>query len=427
MNFLEKEKQKNNTKQAIYKRNDSLFNPLYLLIPLIIIILVIGGSIYLLTHTPIGASLSNVNVTPTVSPTPTTCDPIGTSVCDTKGNIINIQNVTEIKEDVGLKTITLKGSYSKRLSLDSKTGLVYIANGAGAECSALDPTSTPVLNKTQSNTLSIINPILSKETFNLATENGAIQTILDNKRNVVYILGKDTGKVSIHDIKTGKKLSTIDVGGQPSTMAINEDKGIMIVGNTADDTGTTFSTIDLNTKKVLNSQKFVNTLSNIIIDNDLAYIIGNKDGTVAIIDITTGNVKSTFTINGNFSKGVNTLVYSSTLRQLFIANSSDASSILIVNIDSHAIVGSISFGQKNGVISMQIDTKNNLLYAVLQSKNAIGIADISSFKPLGTISVDPCPYDIKLDTDRNLAFVTSQTQNVLDILDLKKINSLVKK
>ncbi len=386
-----------------------------------------------------------------------TCSPPNTPTCDpnshpvgsatdqtTKNQSTNNQETKKLP--IETTSIKLSGAYPEGLDIDPKTGYVYIGNNSTVIAGCAGDVSQPGKDYRQetretaqnerpgANTLSIVDPASGKEIANNPTETGAIWTQVDRARNVVYVAGSGSGKIAIHNLGSGKKVDTITVGGKPHAFGLNQADGILITSNTKDATQTYLSSIDVKTNKVLEAQKAPELPHGIALDPEkgVAYLVGVKDGTIAVIDMKTGKIMETFSPikkkTDSPANASNMIAFSSKTRQIFISDAQPTSSITVINVDSRKVVGHIGFSQKSSPAwGMQVDDENGLLYAALPNANAVGIADIKTLKPLGLITVDDCPYAVRLDIVRNMAYATSQTKDVLSVIDLNKVKAALGK
>lgn len=376
------------------------------------------------------------------------CSPPNTPTCGPDGKVVSGANPTQADggatgttstvatlSDVGLKNISLTGRYPEGIDVDAKTGYVYIGNNSTVISGCKGDTSGPHgtgpstsgAQEKGSNSLSIVDPASGKELANVASEGGAIWTLVDNSRNVVYLAGSGSGKIAVHELGTGVKKSTVTVGGKPHAFGLDTSTGVMIVSNTNDSTQTYMSALTSSTMKLLSHHKAPEFPHGISVDQDkdIAYMVGVKTGQIAVVDMKTGAVTSTFETSANNS---NMMAYSPKLERIFISDTQTGSSITAIDAKTQKVLGKIAFSQKNlPAWGMQVDDTNGLLYAALPNGNAVGVADISSLKPLGLITVDECPYAVKLDLERGMGYTTNQVPHTMSMFDLKKVLAQIKK
>lgn len=377
-----------------------------------------------------------------------TCSPPGTPTCDPSGHVVgasapsganqaglnqSTSSVKTIDGDIGLKKVSLSGTAPQGLDVDLKSGLVYIGNNgniiAGCEGDVTKQGNMQAQAKPFTNTLSIVDPASGKEVASPETESGAIWTQVDNKNNVVYVAGSGNGKIGIHELATGKKKSAVTVGGKPHAFGYDPETNILITSNTNDTTQTYMSAINTLTSKLIAAHKAPELPHGISVDTakGLAYMVGVKNGDIAVIDMKTGEVKETKSPLTGQGNGSNMMAFSAKSRLIFVSDTRPQSSVTVVNADTWKEVGKLSFSNTTlPVWGMQVDDATGLLYAAMPQANAVGVADIKTLKPLGLVPVDTCPYAVRLDFDRGLGFTTSMVNNTLSIFDLKKVRSLLK-
>ncbi|MBI2589556.1 hypothetical protein HYW32_00770 [Candidatus Berkelbacteria bacterium] len=325
-------------------------------------------------------------------------------------------------EGVEIRTVALTGAYPAGLDLDSKTGYFYVSN------------HDTMLNGCEGdearygkNTLSIVDPVQGKEVANTKTEAGALGIQVDSGRDSVYVAGSRTGKIAFHALDTGEKSKTIPVGGQPFDLALNAEKGVLLISNTKDDHSKNMSVVDVNKKALFGTHETPDQPRGIALDPDrgVAYMVSAKDGTIAIVDTDTGNVSTSFRpLEIKDSSGI---TFSSKLRRIFVVDTQETSAITAIDANSESLAGKIRFTENAVPASgMQVDDEAGLLYATLPRSNAIGVAEAKTLKSLGIISVGKCPSAIKLDLERGLGVTANQGDDTVSVFDLGQVEIALK-
>lgn len=372
-------------------------------------------------------------VSPNLSEKVAECSPRNTPTCGPDGKPIGNDTgaTNEIKIlSLAVSKVQLSGAGPQGLDIDPATGYAYIGNNgniiAGCEGDTTKPGANgqPAPVKAGAHTLSIIDPLSLKELKRVDTETAVIWTQVDSKRGVVYAAGSGNGKIGIHALGTGVKVGSISVGGKPHAFGLYNDT--LITSNTNDDTQTYFTSINAVTKQVIKAQKAPELPHGIAYDSskNVFYMVGVKTGDVAVIDASTGEVKDTFAGTGGSFGNSNMLAFSNKSRKLFISDTQQTSSVTAVNVDTRKIEGRIRFTQSSAPAwGMQVDDQNGLLYVALPNADAVGIAEVSSLKPVGIVKVDTCPYAVRLDTQRGLAVTANQVNATASVFKLSEVKS----
>lgn len=430
-----------------------MYNTRFIIVGLIAIVLIGGGISFTvlgknkkIPTVPEVAQDTAVNNSQTTSEPETTetCAPRNTPTCGPDGKPLTANvpgqtaNVgtsasTSVKSlsSVSIAKVQLTGAGTEGLDIDKKTGYVYaLNNGAIISGCKGDVTQTGGRQEVVkgASTLSIVDPTAGKEIVNVATEQAPIWPLVDTERNVVYAAGSGNGKVAIHELGTGKKIESMTIGGRPHAFGLSPS-GILIASNTNDSTQTYMSAISAATRKLISHHKAPEFPHGIVYDaaNDVFYLVGVKQGDIAIVDGKTGEIKGTMTLTEKFNNS-NMLAFSPKTRQLFVSDTQQTSAVTVVNVDTQKIVGHIGWSQTSWPAwGMEVDDANGLLYAALPNGNVVGVADVKSLKPLATIPVDECPYAVRLDTAKGKGYTTGQVNATLSIFDLATVKAALGK
>ena len=373
-----------------------------------------------------------------------TCEPRNTPTCGPDGKPVTASapgqasmtsgsasgSVKELSS-ISVAKVQLSGAGTEGLDVDKKTGYVYALNN-GAIISGCKGDVTQSGGRQEvvkgASTLSIIDPATGKEIANVATEQAPIWPLVDAERNVVYAAGSGNGKVAIHELGTGKMIESIALGGRPHAFGLSPS-GVLIASNTNDSTQTYMSAIDAATRKLISHHKAPEFPHGIVYDaaKDVFYLVGVKQGDIAIVDGKTGEIKSTMTLTEKFNNS-NMLAFSSKTRQLFVSDTQQTSAVTVINVDTQKIVGHIGWSRTSWPAwGMEVDDAAGLLYAALPNGNAVGVADVKSLKPLATIPVDECPYAVRLDVGKGKGYTTGQVNATLSIFDLASVKAALGK
>lgn len=323
----------------------------------------------------------------------------------------------DITQNLQLKTIKLTGTGQQGIAIDSKTGDVYIGtySGINNKCIAGNP------NQGQSY-LSVVDPSSNKEVAAASTDQAPIWPAIDDQRNLVYVAAS-SGSVAIHKLGTGEKIGSIHVGGLPHMPALLNN--IMVVSNTYDQSETYYSAINVETRQVIGNYKGPSLPHPIAIDSQkkLAYMMGVASGQVTVIDMNTGQPVTSFTLPG----GVGQMALSTKLGKIVTSANTPGSSMAVFDLTSYKNLGTIGFnGANTPGTSIAIDDNSGLAFVVISDQNAIGVASLTTLKPLGFFKTGGCPYAVRLDSQRGKGYVTNSGDGSLTTFDLKNLESALR-
>lgn len=320
----------------------------------------------------------------------------------------------DISQKLQLRTVKLTGTGQQGIAIDPNTGYVYVGtySGISNKCVAGNP------NQGQSY-LSIVDPSKAKEVAAVTTDQSPIWPAIDDQRQLVYVAAS-SGSVAVHKLGTGEKIGSIHVGGLPHMPAILGN--IMVVSNTHDQSETYYSAVNLDTKQVIGNYKGPSLPHPIALDDQkkLAYMMGVESGQVTIIDMSTGQPVSNFTLAG----GVGQMTISTTLNKIVTSANAPGSSMTVFDLSSQKSLATIGFnGANTPGTSVTIDDTTGLAFVVISDQNAIGLASLHTLRPLGYFKTGGCPYAVRLDVQRGKGYVTNSGDGSLTEFDLKNLET----
>lgn len=325
----------------------------------------------------------------------------------------------DITSQVSPEEIVLTGSGTQGLDVDPETGLVYLGNN-GSVISKCDPSGVSEVGR---DTMSIVDPSQKKELARVATDGGPIWPTVDVERDVVYMAASGKSSIAVHKRGTGEKIQSITTGGLPHMAGIFGN--IMVVSNTFNQTQTYYSAIDLTTRKVVGNHPSPNLPHPIVVDPDekVAYMMGVQDGSVTVIDMTSGEPKETF----KFQDAGGQLAISKKFGKAYTSSSKPGTTALGFDLETHEHAATASFTDLNAPgTSVIVDEEGGLLFIVIADKNALGVASATTLKPLGYVTVGTCPYGVRLDVQRGRVLVSNSGSHSLTMFDLAKVREAVK-
>lgn len=313
---------------------------------------------------------------------------------------------------VGFQSVALSGRAPQGLDVDLETGLVYVANN-GSGVAGCQP--GPGIE----GTMSVVDPVLLRETSRVENIRGAVWPLVDYARNVVYSANSGGKSLTIHARGTGALLATIPLGGRPHQVGLDPASSLLVVSNTNDDSQTFVALVNADTRTVLFHAPVSPLPHGVAVDRDLhiAYVSSVSDGANTMIDLATGSVIGTLATTTAANPNSNLNTFSPRLSRLFVANSREG--VLAFDASTGARLGAFFLGSP--AWGMQVDDATGLFYAALPDLGAVGVADARTLEPLALIPVDACPFAVRLDTVRRLGFSTSMSTSRLSVFDLQRV------
>ena len=328
----------------------------------------------------------------------------------------------DISAKLNLQSILLTGAGTQGLAVDGETGLVYAGN-TGNTISKCDPGD--VQERPGRNTMSVIDPAKGIELARVPTDDGPIWPIVDPNRDVVYMANSGgKGTISIHEKGTGIKLESIQLGGMPHAAGVLDN--ILVVSNTNDKSQTYYAAINLETRKLIAHHPSPKFPHPVVVDAEekLAYMMGVEAAEVVVIDMTTGQPKETFTLEG----GAGQLLLSKKYGKILTDSSQPGTAVAIFDLKTKKQLSAFGFSSLNAPgTGLALDEDSGLAFVVVADKNAIGLFDIEAMQPVGYFTVGTCPYGIRLDPERGKGYVTNSGDNTLTVFAIKEVVAAISK
>ena len=280
--------------------------------------------------------------------------------------------------------------------------------------------------------------------------NNPMPTNIDALVGTMQDVNIDNGQYSVSEILEGQqepfisKFDRLDVGNSPVGVAYAQDKMLMYVTNTNDNTVTILDTAGGTDNTVGNADDVLGT---VVVGNNprgvayaqdkmLMYVTNTNDNTVTILDTaggtdnTVGNADDVVgTVDvGNFPQGV---AYAQDKMLMYITNADDIVTILdtaggtdntVGNADD--VVGTVAVGDLPlGIAYAQdkmlmyvtnvFDDTVTILDTAGGTDNTVGTPD----DVVGTVAVGDLPRGVAHAQDKMLMYVTNTNDNTVTILD----------
>ena len=235
---------------------------------------------------------------------------------------------------------------SDLMTVDSYNGFIYVADGSAGSITVVNGTSNQVITNISVpmtttgiafdpqnhlayvseigwpnlSAVAIINTTSNSMIGNISVGSYPIGIIFDTENKLVYVDNLDSNSVSVINPTTGTVTANLPVGTKPNAMALDSRTGILYVANRESRTLSMINT---------HSESVVGTVS----------ILGLSDMEVIAADVTSGELY----VGGNTS--------------LYVVN------------DTTQDVTALPFTFYSLLLSIALDEKDSLLFAVSQSDN----------------------------------------------------------
>lgn len=323
-----------------------------------------------------------------------------------KGSYLGDLTSETVVENIAISSLGAQG-----IDIDPETGQVYIGAFAGLTNKCLNQ---PGLS---GGTLSVVDPAQKKEIAAVTTDGAPIWPAVDASRNKVYIAAS-SGSIAVHELGTGKKLGSINLGGLPHMPAIVGN--IMVVSNTYNQSQTYYSAINLDTEKEIGHYTSPKLPHPIVVDEQLkrAYMMGVEDASIVAIDMTTGQPIETFQLPG----GRGQLALWEEQNIAVTDASSGGASLSLFDWRTRQLTQSLGFeGANSPGTVLAIDQTSGLLFVIISDQNAVGVVSLEDRKPVGYFKVGACPYAVRLDETRGKGYITNTGDKTLTVFDLASL------
>lgn len=224
--------------------------------------------------------------------------------------------------------------------------------------------------------------------------------------------GEGGNTISIVDVKARKKVGAIDFGANRRPHGIDLDpKTGRLVATTENPSGLVL--VDPVARKALRRYDVKGEAPHMVRlgpDSRIAYVSNTNSGTLAAVNLETGEVKTIPT--GARPQGT---VFSRDQKTMYVTNS-EANTISIVDVDKFQVTGTIQTGKWPCRLAVTPDGKS-LVYA-LQVSEAVGFADVASKKELKQLPLGGKLLSLTLSSDGRYAYSSAQELDKIYVISL---------
>lgn len=225
--------------------------------------------------------------------------------------------------------------------------------------------------------------------------------------------GEGHNTISIIDVATRTKVGVIDLGPyrrphgmivHPTTgqlyVTIENPFGLILVDPVARKVVRKYDTKGENPHMVLFGPRA-----------ETAYVSNSKSGTVAILNLTTGNVEKMLTTGKNPQGGV----MSRDGRFIYLTNTA-SNNISVIDTAKREVVATIATGDGPARIAMTPDGRT-LVYN-LQPGEGVAFADIQTRKQLAEVRIPGRPLSLSLSGDGRVAYLGLQDSDRIAVVSV---------
>jgi YVTN family beta-propeller protein len=207
------------------------------------------------------------------------------------------------------------------------------------------------------------------------------QLALSHDGKQLFIASEDTGAAIVLDVKDGRRLASLAVGGEPEGMTTSPDGKVV-------------------------------------------YVTSEQDHRVSVIDVATSKVVRQLQVG----QRPRFTAFSADGRRAYVSCEND-SSISVIDAIQHVATGSIKLegGPLMRPVGLVVSPDGSRLYAATGRGGLVVTIDTATGKALGQVAVGPRPWGIALSPDGKTIFTANGSSNdvsVVDVATLKVVSKL---
>jgi YVTN family beta-propeller protein len=271
-----------------------------------------------------------------------------------------------------------------------------------------------IMNSTKIFVLGLLSVILML--VNIA---GAVQTN-------AYISNSGDNTVSIIDTAINTVTATVQVGTNPSGVALAPNGETVYIGNIGDNT---VSIIDTATNTVTATVQVGNTPSGIAVspDGTKVYVASYTDGTVSIIDTTNNNAVTATVQIGTIGTKPTGVAVTPDGTKVYVANAGDNTVYVIDTTNNNAVttVGTVgAVGVGNQPFGIAVGPGGTKVYVANNGDNTVSVIDTTNNNAVTTVGVGNQPYSVAVTPDGTKVYVANNGDNTVSVIDTTNNNAV---
>jgi YVTN family beta-propeller protein len=271
---------------------------------------------------------------------------------------------------------------------------------------------TGYLSDSGDNTVVVFDKLRMQATGVIATGSGPGAVVIDARSRKAYVSLSDDDAVDVIDMSTGFLYSRITLlrGDEPQELALTLDGQTLLVANSGSDSVSFIDTSSLVERARIAVGRRPRSL---LIDptGKRAFVFNRLSNTISVIDISYHAVSSTITtglepLRGQFNR---------TGDRLYVIHA-QYPYLFVIDPSSFSILQRQFMG--TGIVSLKIDTRNDLLYLCKKNESVITVYNLFTFTPVGFIPTPGTVEYMTIDNVTNYLYAIVPEQKVLMIINL---------
>lgn len=238
---------------------------------------------------------------------------------------------------------------------------------------------------------------------------GAIADVAADTTTIVVANHGDDSVTVVHP-DTVAAPAVVDVAGEPSAIALADDRAYVVTSTAEVDT---VVVVDTRANSVLASYPLALTATGVEVSRDgkRAYVArtGNDHVDIAVIDTTAERV-GTIDIPAGIGASIDGLRLAASGRELYAAVTTIAGSrLLMIDTETATVRKSLSIGAPIRDLALT-KTAAYVLTSDLTELGAIVVVDLAAFTVTGTVAAGALPIQMALSADGSRAYVVDYDQ-----------------
>ncbi|MHB8102522.1 MAG: YVTN family beta-propeller repeat protein [Methanosarcina sp.] len=279
------------------------------------------------------------------------------------------------------------------------------------------------ITNTGSNNVSVIDTATNKVIDNVDVGTNPSGVAVTPNGTKVYVTNKGSKKVSVINTATNKVIDKVDVETSPSGVAVTPDGTKVYVANGG---SSTVSVIDTTKNKVIYTVDVETSPVGVAVNPEgtKVYVtnfgILPTDGSVSVIDTATNEV--TYLVSIIYPYGV---AVSSDGTKMYVT-SYYSNTVSVIDTATNKIIDTISVGLSPYGIALSPD--GTKVYVVNQNSNTLSVIDTTKNKVIDKVDVGTSPVGVAVNPDGTKVYVANQNSDNVSVIDMatNKVTATVK-
>ena len=349
-----------------------------------------------------GATNSTTTVTVGNAPSGVAVNPITNKVYVANQNDATVSVIDGATNNA---TSVATGNLPQSVAVNPVTGQVFVANGSDntvaviqgpanattlvsvgtkPEAAAVNPVTNQayVVNQgdgSNPSTMTVIDGNNLNNTSTVPVGVSPLGVAVNSVTNRIYVANSGSNNVMVVDGAVNSVIATIPVGQDPQAMAVNPVTNQIYVCNTVDGTVTAIdgatnktTTITLGPPPTVVASVAVNPVTNLIYVSYLLVQNGQSGVLLGIIDGSTNTLQVSIVL-GTETLPSPQLVVNPTTNKVYIANSPNSGSLVVLNATGNILVAAVNIGQ--APLGMALNPATNKIYVTDTSSGNLTVID----------------------------------------------------